>query len=90
MAAQVLLSTVFPALKLRSLQEVPCGASPHLKAPPGKMVIKIPDMFKSFMSATPKVNPFYEEVKLEADTWITEKLDANEKMKKTITKTDFA
>ncbi|KAH7397493.1 terpene synthase metal binding domain protein [Cadophora sp. MPI-SDFR-AT-0126] len=54
------------------------------------MAIKIPDMFTSFMSAPPEVNPFYQEVKIEADRWISEKLDASDRTKKIISKTDFA
>ncbi|KAH7303895.1 terpene synthase metal binding domain protein, partial [Rhexocercosporidium sp. MPI-PUGE-AT-0058] len=54
------------------------------------MAIKMPDMFKSFMSATLRVNPFYEEVKVEAEQWIAKKLDASGKMRKIISKTDFA
>ncbi|PVH79741.1 putative pentalenene synthase [Cadophora sp. DSE1049] len=74
MTTQVLTFTVLPALKLENTQGESCGtirlqgaSSSHIPIPPGKMAIKIPDMFKSFMSASPKINPFYEEVKVEAE-----------------------
>lgn len=39
----------------------------------GKMVsIKIPDMFSSFLSVPPRINPLYREVKMESETWISE------------------
>lgn len=77
MSTQLLTSTVLLPLISESTQKEPGTIRPqwtasNITVPPGNMAIRIPDMFKSFMSATPRVNQFYEEVKLEAEQWITE------------------
>ena len=77
MSTQILTSTVLLPLGLESTQKEPVtlrpqGAPSNITVPPGKMAIKIPDMFKSFMSATPRINPFYDEVKVEGEQWIAE------------------
>jgi hypothetical protein len=78
MTTHVDTSTALPAFKFAPWQRQSAGAirlkgasSPAITIPPGKMLVKIPDMFNSFMSAAPIVNPFYEDVKLEAEDWIS-------------------
>ncbi|KAG9232758.1 isoprenoid synthase domain-containing protein [Amylocarpus encephaloides] len=58
--------------------------------PAGKIIVTIPDMFVSFLSTRPKFNPFYHEVKKEADAWIERQLQADEKVSKKIIRADFA
>ena len=43
-----------------------------LTVPMGKMAIVIPDMFVPLLGTAPKVNPHYEQVKLESENWIFE------------------
>ncbi|KAG4431767.1 hypothetical protein IFR05_012743 [Cadophora sp. M221] len=92
MATRTCNSTTHPVSKLEgeSVGAIRLmGTSCQINVPPGKMVVKIPDMFNSCMFVAPRVNPFYEEVKLEAEEWISKKL-GSAKMKKVISKTDFA
>lgn len=46
------------------------GKYNKLNVPKGKMVVIIPDMFYSILPAKPKVNQYYEEVKMESEKWI--------------------
>jgi hypothetical protein len=48
------------------------GKIVKLEVPEGKMVVVIPDMFASFLSPVPKVNSYYDEVKIEGENWICE------------------
>ncbi|CZR54145.1 related to pentalenene synthase [Phialocephala subalpina] len=54
------------------------------------VTVMIPDMFSSFLSVPPRVNPLYAEVKRESETWISEKLSMDPKMCRKIQKLDFA
>ncbi|KAF8854439.1 hypothetical protein BDZ45DRAFT_805767 [Acephala macrosclerotiorum] len=59
--------------------------------PPRMLTVTIPDLFSSFLSVPLRVNPLYEEVKVESETWIAElKLAEDPKMCKKIHKLDFA
>ncbi|KAL5322240.1 hypothetical protein ACEPPN_010212 [Leptodophora sp. 'Broadleaf-Isolate-01'] len=97
MTTQVLTSTALPSQALEASQDGTCAAirlqgaaSPHIEIPPGKVLVRIPDMFNSIMAVAPKVNPLYEEVKFEAEEWIAKKLNAGDRMKNILSKTDFA
>ncbi|KAJ8118391.1 hypothetical protein ONZ43_g3998 [Nemania bipapillata] len=52
--------------------------------------VKIPDLFSSIMSAEPLMNPHYEKVKPQADSWAAMVYDLDEYMAKRNAKVDFA
>ncbi|KGO75960.1 Terpenoid synthase [Penicillium italicum] len=53
-------------------------------------VVFIPDLFSSIMAVEPVVNPNYHKVKPEADAWIAEIIQADEKWASRNTKVDLA
>ncbi|KUJ11138.1 putative pentalenene synthase [Mollisia scopiformis] len=61
-----------------------------VEAPPGKVSVVIPDLFSSFLSLPPRVNPLYLKVKAESEAWFSEKLGANRNVSRKIQKLDFA
>ncbi|EKG10918.1 Terpenoid synthase [Macrophomina phaseolina MS6] len=54
-----------------------------------KRYIRIPDMFASFMSAEPRLNPHYAKVKQESEAWIEAVLHLEQKTAQRNSKADF-
>ena len=48
------------------------GEQVRLEVPVGKSAVIIPNMFTSFLSPEPKVNPNYQKVKEASEKWICE------------------
>ncbi|KAI9369035.1 isoprenoid synthase domain-containing protein [Aspergillus egyptiacus] len=62
--------------------------TPEVKGP--GQVVRVPDLFSSIMAAQPVVNPNYHKVKPEADAWITEVIQADEKWSSRNCRVDLA
>ncbi|KAI0975940.1 Presilphiperfolan-8-beta-ol synthase [Xylaria arbuscula] len=60
------------------------------QAPIMSSSVKIPDMFSSIMSVEPLINPHYEKIKPEADSWAAMVYNLDEKMTKRNVQADFA
>jgi hypothetical protein len=41
-----------------------------IEVPKGKILVTMPDMFVSFMSVAPTINPCYEKARVESEQWI--------------------
>ncbi|TRX95932.1 hypothetical protein FHL15_003074 [Xylaria flabelliformis] len=59
-------------------------------AGPERVVVRIPDMFVSFLAEPPRFNPNYSQVKAKSETWISDFCAFDKTMLSTITKCDFS
>ncbi|KAI8635655.1 isoprenoid synthase domain-containing protein [Xylariaceae sp. FL1651] len=57
---------------------------------PERQIVRIPDMFVSILAEAPRLNPNYNQVKAESETWITNFCSFDKRMSTRITKCDFS
>ncbi|KAI0862227.1 isoprenoid synthase domain-containing protein [Xylaria cubensis] len=55
-----------------------------------RVVVRIPDMFVSFLAEPPRFNPNYSQVKAKSEAWISNFCAFDKRMSSTITKCDFS
>ncbi|KXJ86405.1 isoprenoid synthase domain-containing protein [Microdochium bolleyi] len=57
---------------------------------PWSTTVQLPDVFQSFASSPPRVNPHYESVKLESENWLIKLCNASPKMQTVIRRCNFS